>query len=328
MLLVGDIGGTKTDLAIIPLTGDIEPEVESTFKSAEHASLEEIIEIFLANTQLSVSRAVFGIAGPVVDGTADVTNLSWPVMSETHLAEKFNLSVVKLLNDLEIIAHAVPHLPDTDLLSINGGQVERALGQHKAVVAPGTGLGEAILFHHAGGYQVVASEGGHASFAPHSLFEIGLLKHLMEKYNHVSYERVCSGGLGIPNIYNYLKENGYATENPQVEAELAQTSDPTPVIIQAGLNQNSELCIETLNAFVSILGSEAGNVALKAMTLGGIYLGGGIPPRIVPKLQDGTFMAAFVKKGRFSDMLARIPVYVILNKKPALVGAAYYGRAL
>jgi glucokinase len=327
MLLIGDIGGTKTDLAIVPLAGEIETEIEATFRSADYTSLESIVEIFLANTQMTVTHAVFGVAGPVVDGEAEITNLPWRI-SEKKLRESFGLVKVKLMNDLEAIAHAVPHLPPRDLATLNGDISLESAGKHKAVIAPGTGLGEAVLFYHDAGYQVVASEGGHSSFAPTSLFEIGLLKSLLEKYSHVSFERVCSGGLGIPNIYTYLKENHYAEELPHVEAALAKATDPTPIIVQAGLKHESELCIQTLNVFVSILGSEASNLALTVMALGGVYLGGGIPPKILAKLKDGTFMAAFVRKGRFSDMLAHIPVYVILNQKPALLGAAHYGRSL
>ena len=329
MLLIGDIGGTKTDLAIVPFEGEVENEAEATFKSAEFPSLEAIVEAFLNNNaHLSISKAVFGVAGPVLNGQAETTNLPWAKISESILQDKFQLQAVKLLNDLEAIAYSVPHLTPRDLAALNVEQMETAPGGNKAVIAPGTGLGEAILFPVGDSYQVVASEGGHASFAPHSLFEIGLLRSLLEKYGHVSYERVCSGGMGIPNIYNYLKTNRYASEARHIEAALADAADPTPIIVQAGLNQESELCIETLSVFVSILGSEAGNMALKLMARGGIYLGGGIPPKILAKLKDGTFMAAFVKKGRFSDMLSHIPVYVILNKKPALLGAAYYGRSM
>jgi glucokinase len=328
MLLIGDIGGTKTDLAIIPLQGEVEPEVEATFKSADFPSLEKVVERFLISTKLPITRAVFGVAGPVVDGKVETTNLPWACISEKNLRKTFNLNAVKLLNDLEAIAHAVPHLSPTEVAPLNTEQLEKTMGHHKAVIAPGTGLGEAVLFHHEGGYKVVASEGGHASFAPNSIFEMGLLHSLLEKYDHVSYERVCSGGLGIPNIYEYLRSNHYADETAEIQAALAATTDPTPIIVQAGVDNKSELCTQTLNIFVSILGSEAGNLALKVMALGGIYLAGGIPPKILPKLKDGTFMAAFVKKGRFSEMLSRIPVYVILNKKPALLGAAHFGRSL
>ncbi len=327
MLLIGDIGGTKTDLAIVSDTGEVEPEFQSTFKSADHPSLESIIQIFLANTQVTITKAVFGVAGPVVDGEAQITNLPWRI-SEKKLRETFKFDQARLLNDLEAIAYAVPNLPARDLAALNGDISNRPTDKNKAVIAPGTGLGEAILFYHANAYHVMPSEGGHASFAPNSLFEIGLLRSLLEKYSHVSYERVCSGGLGIPNIYSYLKENKYAEEAEHIKKAIEQAADPTPIIVQAGLKHESEMCIQTLNAFVSILGAEASNLALKVMALGGVYLGGGIPPKILPKLKDGTFMAAFVRKGRFSDMLAQIPVYVILNQKPALLGAAHYARDL
>ena len=327
MLLVGDIGGTKTDLAIFPLTGNMEPEIEARFKSADHSSLEDIIEKFLATTKLSVTKAVFGVAGPVVNGKSQITNLPWQISEET-LQETFNLSAVKLLNDLEAIGHAVPHLPPHQLEKLNSAEIDTTQGKHKAVIAPGTGLGEAILFHYKDAYHIIASEGGHSSFSPTSLFETELLKYLLGKYGHVSHERVCSGGLGIPNIYNYLKVNDYAPETATVAAALQEATDPTPIIVQAGLSEECEISIATLNAFVSILGTEASNLALKVMALGGVYLAGGIPPRILPKLKDGTFMAAFVNKGRFSDMLSHIPVYVILNKQTPLLGAAHYGLTL
>jgi glucokinase len=329
MLLVGDIGGTKTDLAIFPVDqadDEPEPEIQATFKSANYPSLEAVVQEFLEGKKIQITKAVFGVAGPVVNGQSRVTNLPWHI-SETSLKETLQAPAVKLLNDLEAIGHSIPYLTPRDLESLNS-QMEIIPGKNKAVIAPGTGLGEAILFYHHDTYHVVASEGGHTDFAPTSLFQIELLHHLLGKFNHVSYERVCSGALGIPNIYNYLKESHYAPENPEVAAALREAADPTPIILQAALQQECELSITTLSVFVSILGSEAGNLALKVMATGGIYLGGGIPPRILPKLKEGTFMAAFVRKGRFSDMLAHIPVYVILNPKPALLGAAYYGLKL
>lgn len=330
MLLIGDIGGTKTDLAVFPLedenTNNDEPQalLQITFKSGNYDSLEAIIQEFIGNNNVTPTKAVFGVAGPVHNGESQTTNLPWHI-SEKTLAETFNLQTVKLLNDLEAIAHSVPYLTSQHLEPLNGELGERTLGQNKAVIAPGTGLGEAFLVHVDDHYRIVASEGGHADFAPKSLFEIEFLKHLLGKYNHVSYERVCSGALGIPNIYNYLKEGNYAAETDEIAEALKEAADPTPIIVQAALDEKSDLCIQTLTAFVSILGSEAGNLALKVMATGGVYLGGGIPPRILTKLKDGTFMAAFIKKGRFSDTLAHIPVYVILHKKPALLGAAYYG---
>lgn len=330
MYLIGDIGGTKTDLAIYSIDGDLQPKYEATFKSIDYPSLETVVLQFLAEIDdtVPIEKAVLGVAGPVVNGQSQITNLPWH-MSEGALSKTLKVPVVRLLNDLEAIAHAVPHLEEHDLVSLNSAPIDLDLGKNKAVIAPGTGLGEAILvYSDDDNYQVIASEGGHTDFAPTTLFEIELLKYFLGKHNHVSYERVCSGGLGIPNIYEYLKENHYDIEPPHLTEALQKTKDPTPVIIQAALNEESDLCIETLNIFVKILGSEAGNLALKVMATGGIYLGGGMPPRILPKLKDGTFMAAFIKKGRFSDMLSHIPVYVILNKKPALLGAVHYALTL
>ncbi|HMR67381.1 MAG TPA: glucokinase, partial [Anaerolineae bacterium] len=318
-----------TDLALYDVnqalgTEDPQPEIQATFRRRDFRSLEGVIQQFLFNKSVLPLKAVFGVAGPVKAGASHITNLPW-VISETMLKQTFNLTGVKLLNDLEAIAHAVPYLTEQDLEPLNGELIDRTLGKNKAVLAPGTGLGEAFLIYADGKHHVVASEGGHVDFAPKSLFEIELLKHLLGKFNHVSYERVCSGALGIPNIYDYLKNNRYAAEVTDVEVALQEALDPTPIIVQAALEEKSDLCVQTLSAFMSILGSEAGNLALKVMATGGVYLGGGIPPRILSKLKDGTFMAAFAKKGRFSDMLAHVPVYVILHKKPALLGAAYYG---
>ncbi|MCL4299062.1 MAG: glucokinase [Anaerolineae bacterium] len=329
MLLAGDIGGTKTHLAVFSLGTSPAPEKDAIFKSADYPSLETIVQKFLADTGLSVAKAVFGVAGPVVNGESKITNLPWHI-TEANLSQTLQLPVtsVKLLNDLEAIAYSVPHLAAGDLSPLNGDNLDPNLGGHKAVIAPGTGLGEAILFHHNHQFHVLPSEGGHADFAPHNNLQLGLLRYLLDKYNHVSYERVCSGGLGIPNIHAYLRHLRAAEESPQVAEALRQATDPTPIIIQAALANECELCRATLNTFVSILGAEAGNLALKVMATGGIYLGGGIPPRILTKLKDGTFMAAFVNKGRFADLLGRIPVYVILNENPGLLGAAHYGFKL
>lgn len=329
MLLAGDIGGTKTHLAIFSLRTGPTHEKDAIFKSADYPSLEAIVQKFLADAGLSVAKAVFGVAGPVVNGESKVTNLPWHI-TEANLSQTLQLpsTSVKLLNDLEAIAYAVPHLAADDLSPLNGDNLDPNLGGHKAVIAPGTGLGEAILFHHNHQFHVLPSEGGHTDFAPHNNLQMGLLRYMMDRYNHVSYERVCSGGLGIPNIHAYLQNVRAAEESPQVAEALRQARDPTPIIIQAALANECELCRATLNIFVSILGAEAGNLALKVMATGGIYLGGGIPPRILTKLKDGTFMAAFVNKGRFADLLRRIPVYVILNENPGLLGAAHYGFKL
>jgi glucokinase len=329
MLLAGDIGGSKTVLAIYAPDGGLSPQIQATFRSSEYPSLKAIVLDFLADAGMSVDRAVFGVAGPVVDGEARATNLPW-VISEATLQQAMGLQEVRLLNDLEATAYGVPRLAPADLHTLNDAAPQ---GGTVVVIAPGTGLGEAILLYqegHAGGrpaWSVIPSEGGHTDFAPTNLFEIRLLRYLMGKFGHVSYERVCSGS-GIPNIYAYLRKNRFAPEKPEVAKALRRAADPTPIIVKKAMAGECELSIATLNAFVSILGAEAGNLALKVMATGGVYLGGGIPPKILAKLKDGTFMAAFVNKGRFAEMLAQIPVYVILNERTALLGAACYGLGL
>jgi glucokinase len=326
MLLAGDIGATKTVLAFYAPDGGLSPQLQATFKSTDYPNLKAIVLDFLADVGTSVERAVLGVAGPVVDGEVHATNLPW-VISEATLRQATGLQEVKLLNDLEATAYGVPHLAPADLYNLND-----AAPQHGTaiVIAPGTGLGEAILFYQEGhdsasrSWRVIPSEGGHADFGPTNLFEIRLLRYLMGRFGHVSYERVCSGS-GMPNIYAYLRKNRFAPEKPEVAKALRKAADPTPIIVKAAMTGECELSIATLNAFVSILGAEAGNLALKVMATGGIYLGGGIPPKILSKLKDGTFMAAFVNKGRFAEMLAQIPVYVILNEHTALLGAACYG---
>jgi glucokinase len=323
MLLAGDIGGTKTNLALYASRGRLTVQAQSTFKSARYASLEAIVEEFLSETRAEVDRAVFGVAGPVIDGESTITNLPW-MIREADLQQAFGLREVKLLNDLEATAYGVPHLSPSDLFQLNDVPPQDGV---KVVVAPGTGLGEAVLFFQDGDYHVIPSEGGHVDFAPTNLFEIRLLRHLMGKFGHVSVERICSGP-GIPVIYAFLKKQRFAPETPEMKKALKKADDPAPVIVQTAMSGESELSIATLNTFVSILGSEAGNLALKVMAAGGVYLGGGIPPKILPKLKDGTFQAAFVNKGRFADTLARIPVYVILNDQTALFGSACYGLGL
>jgi glucokinase len=327
MLLAGDIGGTKTNLAVFsPEDGPRAPLAEVTFPSADYPSLEALVFEFLAQVDLKVEQASFGVAGPVAAGRAEITNLPW-VMEETQLREALNLSSVRLLNDLAAIAHAVPFLGPADLHTLNVGQPTP--GGAIAVIAPGTGLGEAFLTWDGTRYRPHASEGGHADFAPTNSFEVELLRYLQDRFQHVSYERVCSGR-GLPNIYGYLKDSGYADEPVWLTKQLAAAGDPTPVIVNAALDSERpcELCVATLNAFVSILGAEAGNLALKVLASGGVYLGGGIPPRILPTLEQKPFREAFRHKGRMSDLLARVPVHVILNPKVALLGAACHGLEL
>jgi glucokinase len=323
MLLAGDIGGTKTNLAIYSPESGLIPKAEATFRSADYASPKAILAEFRAETGMVVDKAVLGVPGPVVSGEASVTNLPW-VVSEAILQEALELQEVKLLNDLEATAYGVPHLVPEDLYSLNDAAPRAGT---RAIIAPGTGLGEAILLFREGHYDVIPSEGGHVDFGPTNLFEIRLLRYLSGRFGHVSYERICSGS-GMPNIYAYYKKQRFAKESKEMARALRQADDPTPIIVQKAMDGECELSIATLNTFVSILGAEAGNLALKVMATGGIYLGGGIPPKILNKLRDGTFMAAFVNKGRFAEMLAQIPVNIILNDRTALLGAACYGLGL
>lgn len=323
MLLAGDIGGTKTHLALYSPAGGAVPQAEATYPSAEYDSLEAIATRFVAENKARVDRATFGVAGPVSGGQAAITNLPW-LITEARLRAALDVGEVTLLNDLEATAYGIAHLAPPDLASLNGMAPRDGT---RGVIAAGTGLGEAVLFQREGRYQVIASEGGHVDFAPTNLVQIGLLQALLARFGHVSYERVCSG-IGIPNVYGYFRENRYAEELPEVAEVLRQGRDATPAIVQNALAGRCEICMATLNTFVSILGAEAGNLALKVYAEGGVYIGGGIPPRILPKLQDGTFMAAYLHKGRFADQLARFPVNVILKRDTALLGAACYGLGL
>ena len=322
MLLAGDIGGTKTVLALFKKTGASEfehaPLREAVYPSGEYSSLEEIIQQFLNDGNVPLSGASFGVAGPVVNQRAEVTNLTWKIDARS-ISKTFNVET-HLLNDLEAIANAVPYLQSTDLITLHEGQPE----EHgaKAVIAPGTGLGEAFLVWDGMQYQPYPSEGGHAAFAPTSNRQIELLSYWLNKLGHVSYERLCSG-IGIPNIYQYLNDSGKYDVPEWLHNQLAATQDRTPIIVETAKSGQALICVATLNLFMEILGGEAANLALKVLATGGVYLGGGIPPRIVSQLQTSRFMDLFRYKGRFSEMMARMPVHIISNPKTALYGAAY-----
>lgn len=324
MFLAGDIGGTKTNLAIIDSVAGVGAAVaEATFPSGRYASLENIVQEFLTQTGFAIKHASFGVAGPVVGGRATITNLPW-VIDVSNLKRTFNLEAAFLLNDLVAIAYAVPHLEASDVRVLNEGRPEP--GGAIAVVAPGTGLGEAFLTWEGTRFSAHPSEGGHADFAPTNKTEIRLLRYLHDHYDHVSYERICSG-MGLPNIYRFFKETERYEEPAWLADLLANAADPTPVIVTAAFDETRpcQLCQATLEMFVSILGAEAGNLALKVLSTGGVYLAGGIPPRILPLLERGAFMTAFLRKGRLSHLLAPMPVNVVLNAKAALLGAMHFG---
>lgn len=323
MLLAGDIGGTKTLLGLYkPASGARRPIAEAEFKSADYPGLEEMVRDFLSQTGQSAVYASFDVAGPVIGGRARLTNLPWS-LEEQALARDLGLKKVALLNDLKAIAYAVPHLEAPDLHTLNPGHPDPQGAI--AVVAPGTGLGEAFLVRSGTETIACSSEGGHASFAPADDTQADLWRHVSKKFGHVSYERVCSGQ-GLPNIYDFLRDTQYAPEPPEFAEQLAAAFDPTPLIVKTALDDPAAnpLCAATLQIFVDILGAEAGNLALKVLATGGVYLAGGIPGRILPLLANGRFMKAFVNKGRFADLVRNIPVHVVLSRA-ALLGAVLYG---
>jgi glucokinase len=322
MLIAGDIGGTKTLLALyVPESGARKPIAQAEFHSANYHSLEDIVRAFIEQTNRPVEAACFDVAGPVINGRAHLTNLPW-VLDEGMMEQTLGLKRVMLLNDLKAVAYAVPHLLPEDVHTINEGRAD----PHgpMAVIAPGTGLGEAFSIWNGSTYVACSSEGGHADFAPTDETQAALRHYLSDRYGHVAYERVCSGS-GLPNIYDFLRDSRFAPEPAALAAILAQAPDRTPIIVEAAMQDPAEaLCGATLDLFVSILGAEAGNLALKVLATGGVYLGGGIPPRILSRLDDGRLMRAFVSKGRFADLLAKVPVKVITTQA-ALLGAALYG---
>jgi glucokinase len=320
--LAGDIGGTKTVLALFSEeNGPFQPIDKEQFPSSSFSSLDEIVEKYLAKHEVGISGASFGVAGPVEDERADVTNLPW-VIDTRQLSSLIHNAPVQLLNDLSATAHAVPYLSPTDVYTIVQGEKNHhhALG----VIAPGTGLGESFLIWNGTRYEAHPSEGGHASFAPTTQVQLELLEYLLPKLGHVSYEAVCSGR-AIPNLYGFFRDVGEFAEPGWLQEALATAIDPTRVILQAAIEAKAEICLQTLDLFLDILASEAGNLALKVMATGGIYIGGGIPPRLLSKIEKVRFGAAFKNKGRFSSLLAKIPVHVIVKPEMALFGAACHG---
>jgi glucokinase len=345
MILAGDIGGTKTNLALYEwATTRVEPIREESFHSADYKNLDEIIEEFLSlpltpppledqplseadmteehappkePERLTIDAACFGVAGPVIDNHSRTTNLPW-IVDGPALGIKFNIPHVRLLNDLEATAYGLLLLRPDEVVVLNAGtspKTKKAL----ALIAAGTGLGEAILFWDGTAYRPMPSEGGHTDFAPNSDSEIELLRHLRGSYLHVSYERIVSGP-GLHAIYEYLRDT--KKNEPTWLAEKIKVGDPAAEIAEAGLKGQAEIAQQALELFSIIYGAEAGNLALKALSLDGVYVAGGIAPKLLKKLQDGSFMRGFTNKGRYKRMMSQIPVKVVVNDKAGLIGAA------
>jgi glucokinase len=323
MLLAGDIGGTKTAMGIFSLEkGPHTPLAEAEVHSADYLSLEAIAKEFLAKTGLRVDRACFGVAGPVLAGRAKITNLPW-IVDQAVLAKELNLKAVHLLNDLEAIGCAVPGLRPEDVVTLNPGEtVEQA---NIAVLAPGTGLGEAFLTWEGGQYRAHSSEGGHADFAPADEVQIRLLEFMRQRLDHVSFEHVCSG-VGIPHVYDFFRDREKTPEAPKIAEKIASAGDRTKAIIESALDtvEPSPRCSAAIDTVVSIMGSEAGNLALKVMAVGGVYLAGGIPVHVLPVLRSPGFLHSFRRKGRFAEMMSRLPVHLMISKV-GIAGAAAYG---
>lgn len=316
MILAGDIGGTHTRLGLFSFAeGHVKLHTVEEYASQQYPGLEQIILSFVASQSATVEVCCFGVAGPVVQGRVQLTNLPWEIDAR-KASETLGYPVI-LINDLEATAYGISELGPDDFVSLQGGLPQQG---NRAVIAAGTGLGEAGLFWDGARHIPFACEGGHCDFAPNDALQVRLLEYLQSQGDHVSTERVVSGP-GLVQIYSFLRAAA-ADAEPAWLAEEMRRDDPAAAISRAALVGTSELCARAVDVFVSCYGAEAGNLALKMMAVGGVYVAGGIAPRILPKLQDGTFRNAFVRKGRLSDVLEAMPIRVVTNEKTGLLGAA------
>lgn len=324
MILAGDIGGTKTWLATVAVeNGQLIVQRDAKFPSRDFARLEDVVQAFLRDHPATIEATCFGIAGAVIDGVCRTTNLPW-VVAETALSQVLGTPQVKLLNDLEATAYSLEVLTPADVVEIQAGNQDTPA--NRAVIAAGTGLGEAGIFWNGRQYVPFASEGGHADFAARDELEIELLRYLIGKFGHASWERVLSGP-GLVNVYQFLCEREPSRVSAEIAAEMQQR-DPAAVIAQAAQQRRCPLCVQALEMFVSLYGSEAGNLALKLMSRGGLYIAGGIAPKIIDQLRQPAFLESIRAKGRFQSLLQSIPVRIVVTDRAALLGAAHYANRM
>jgi len=322
MILAGDIGGTKTNLALFEVEDNkLEIRAQQQFSSKEFSSLTDVIMAFEEKASMpKIEAACFGIAGPIIDGRCRTTNLPWDISTE-DLQKHLHVDKVRLMNDLEATAYGMLYVPEDEFVTLN--PTGRPFNGNCAVIAAGTGLGEAMLYYDGTHYHPIGSEGGHSDFAPVTAQQDELLKWMRDRYpGHVSYERILSGP-GIYTLYEFLSESGFAQE-PVSMMHIPDGKDRSAMVSECALTERDPLCLEALRMFAEIYGSEAGNLALKSMSLGGVYIGGGIAPKILPILTNNHFMNGFTSKGRFEEMLRGIQVKISLNPETALLGAAHF----
>jgi glucokinase len=322
MILAGDVGGTKVNLALYDfVNGKLTHTRDKQYKAKEYSGLEEIVKEFVVAEK--ITAACFGVPGPVRDGRLRLTNLPWTLDSR-ELSTRLKIDYVFLINDLQANGYGIAELTSEQIFTLSEGDARQMA--NRALISAGTGLGEAFMIWDGRDYVPYPSEGGHSDFAPRNEDEIDLLRFLKQKYSgRISFERVVSGQ-GMPNIYEFLREVR-GLDEPAWLAERMAKEDPNVVITELALAAKSEICEKAMDMFVSAYGAEAGNLALKILSLGGLYVGGGIAPRILEKLKDGTFMKAFTDKGRLSQLLVNTPVRIILESRTALMGAAAYAEA-
>ena len=321
MILAGEIGATGTRLAAFEKEGSrLQLVVEKTYMSQEHSSLSEIIAAFIKAEGIAAHSACFGVAGPVRRGRSKISNLPW-VIDSRDLAKQLKLDSVGMINDLEAYAYGIDGLDSKDFVTLNAGS-EDAEG-NRAVISARTGLGVAGLYWDGYRHHPFACEGGHSDFAPRNALEMELLAYLQKKYGRISYERLLSGP-GIKNIYDFLRDAHKADEPQWLKDQIAAAQDPPAVISQLAQEGKAAICDQTLSIFVSIYGAETGNCALNFLSTGGIFIGGSVAAKNVPKMKDPIFMESFLDKGRMVDLLKEIPVTIVLNDDSGIIGAARY----